>query len=270
LDGGTFSLIELLAGSKPVVLLFTHPGCGPCGELLVEAERWTQEQASHFKLVLISQGSVKENRAKLKGKKIQLLLLEKGTEVSSAYQAFGTPSALLIRPDATVGSSVASGAEAIRALVANTINESLASLVSIGIHEGEIVPPLVYPDMDGRMFSLAALRGAPTALLFWNPGCGYCQQMVSDLQVWEKRSLKDGPKLVMISAGSVEDNQKQGLKSLIVLDQNFSAGRAFGVTGTPSGLMLDADGRVVSQVAVGRQQILETILIERPVATAGL
>ena len=92
--------------------------------------------------------------------------------------------------------------------------------------------------------------------------------MLPDLQAWEKRAVKTAPKLLVISAGSVEDNRQLGLKSRIVLDQHFSAGRAFGVGGTPSGLLLDSDGRLVSKLAVGSQQILETVLTERPVATA--
>ena len=268
LDGGKFSLIDLLAGSKPLMLLFTHPGCGPCGELLPDAARWQQEQAAHFKLVLVSHGDLKENRAKLKGHELQPVLLQKETEVASAYEAYGTPNAVLIKPDGTIGSSIVSGTEAIRTLVANTINESLASLVSISIHEGEKAPPLMYPDLEGHMFSLAELRGTPTVLLFWNPGCGFCQQMLPDVQAWEKRAVKTAPKLLVISAGSVEDNRQLGLKSRIVVDQHFSAGRAFGVGGTPSGLLLDSDGRLVSKLAVGRHQILETVLTERPVATA--
>jgi peroxiredoxin len=267
LDGGNFSLVDLLGGSRPLMLLFTHPACGPCGQLLPEAARWQQEHAAHFKLVLVSEGNMKENHAKLNGHKLPVLL-QKGTEVATAYQSYSTPSAVLIKLDGTIGSSIVSGAEAIRTLVANTINESLASLVSINIHDGEKAPPLMYPDLDGYMFSLSELRGTPTALLFWNTACGFCQQMLPDLQAWENRAAKTAPKLLVISAGSVDDNRKLGLKSRIVLDQHFSAGRAFGVGGTPSGLLLDSDCRLISNVAVGRQQILETILSERRVATA--
>ena len=65
---------------------------------------------------------MKENRAKLNGHKLPVLL-QKGTEVAFAYQSYETPSAVLIKPDGTIGSSTVSGAEAIRTLVANTIND---------------------------------------------------------------------------------------------------------------------------------------------------
>jgi thiol-disulfide isomerase/thioredoxin len=130
-------------------------------------------------------------------------------------------------------------------------------LVSISVRENDIAPPPVYPDLEGNLFSLAQLRGAPSVLLFWNPGCGYCQQMLPDVQEWER--AKNGTNLLLISAGSVEDNRKTGLRSRILLDQNFSAGRAFGVGGTPSGVRLDARGRLTSKTAVGRKEILDSL-----------
>lgn len=267
LDGPNVSLAHLLEEGKPLVLLFTHPSCGPCTELMPEVAQWQGEQAAHFRLALISRGEAKENRSKMKGQKIHTVLLQKEMEASADYQAYGTPSAVLVRPNGTIGSSVAGGAEAIRTLISNTINESLAGAVPTSVREGDLVPPMVYPDLDGNMVSLGALRGTPTVLLFWHPGCGYCDQMLPDVQNWEKHTSKGGTKLLVISAGSVEDNRKLSLRSKIVLDQTFSAGRIFGAGGTPSGLLLDVDGRVVSKVAVGRPEILEAIFSDRAVAS---
>jgi hypothetical protein len=48
-----------------------------------------------------------------------------------------------------------------------------------------------------------------------------------------------------------------GLSSTIVLDEGFSAGRAFGASGTPSGVLVDAEGKIASELAVGATQVLE-------------
>jgi len=106
LDGRSVSLPDLLVGSKPVLLLFTNPNCGPCTALLTEAARWQDEQSTHFKLVLISQGSAKEKHGKIQGREFDTVLLQKEQEVSSQFRAYGTPSAVLVRPDDTIGSSV--------------------------------------------------------------------------------------------------------------------------------------------------------------------
>jgi hypothetical protein len=70
------------------------------------------------------------------------------------------------------------------------------------------------------------------------------------------RSPAGGPQLLAVSAGTVEANQALGLRSPVVLDQGFSAGRAFGATGTPSAVLVDAQGHMASSVAVGAAAVL--------------
>jgi hypothetical protein len=48
-----------------------------------------------------------------------------------------------------------------------------------------------------------------------------------------------------------------GLASTVVLDQHFSVGRTFGASGTPSAVLVDAESKVASEVAVGAPAILE-------------
>jgi hypothetical protein len=49
------------------------------------------------------------------------VLLQRDREVAQAYQIQGTPSAVLVRPDGTIGSPLAQDADAIRALVAGAV-----------------------------------------------------------------------------------------------------------------------------------------------------
>jgi methylamine dehydrogenase accessory protein MauD len=267
LDGASQSLERLRTGGKPVLLLFTNQGCGPCADLLPEIGVWQRQASPHFNLALLSQGAASENAPKIKEHEINTVLLQREREVTEAYQALATPSAVLVRPDGTIGSAVASGAEAIRSLVSNTINESLAGLVSIQLQAGDTVPPLVYPDLDGQMVKLSQLRGKPGIFLFWNPGCGFCQQMTEEVKLWERKLVKSKVPITIISTGTVEANRKQGFRSTLVIDQNFSAGKAFGVGGTPSALAIDADGKVASKVAVGRQEIVDSIFTSQTADT---
>jgi thiol-disulfide isomerase/thioredoxin len=48
-------------------------------------------------------------------------------------------------------------------------------------------------------------------VLFWNPGCGFCQQMLPDLKQWESNPPEEAPKLLLVSAGSEEVNKEMGL-----------------------------------------------------------
>ena len=65
------------------------------------------------------------------------------------------------------------------------------------------------------------------------------------------------PKLVFVSAGTEEVNRQMGLASTVVLDQQFSVGRTFGASGTPSAMLVDAEGKIASEVAVGAPAVLQ-------------
>ena len=112
-------------------------------------------------------------------------------------------------------------------------------------------PTLQLPDLTGKILDLSEFRGQRTLLLFWNPSCGFCEQMLPELRQWEERPPADAPRLLVISTGTVEANRAQGLQAPVLLDQNFSVGPRFGVGGTPSAVLVDADGKLASQVGIG-------------------
>jgi hypothetical protein len=80
---------------------------------------------------------------------------------------------------------------------------------------------------------------------------------VPDLKEWESEVPDGAPTLLVVSAGSEEANREMGLTSPVLLDQSFAAGRAFGASGTPSAVLVDAEGKVSSEVAVGSPAVLE-------------
>ena len=44
------------------------------------------------------------------------------------------------------------------------------------------------PGLDGKTVDLASFRGSPTAILFWNPNCGYCRQVLERVRAWESEN----------------------------------------------------------------------------------
>jgi peroxiredoxin len=202
--------------------------------------------------------------------------------VSEAYEVRGTPSAVLISPDGKVASPVAGGAEGIRGLLSYAVGEraqlpmqphqpqtegqpcpncgkvhAAAPTVEAAQRVGEEAPEVKLPDLEGNTVELADFRGEKTLVLFWNTGCGFCQQMLPDLKEWETNTPEDAPRLLVISAGSEEANKEMGLASPVLLDQQFAVGRAFRASGTPSAVLVDAEGKVASEVAVGAPAVLE-------------
>ena len=117
LEGERVTLDSLRSSGKPVLLLFTEPGCEYCRELLPEVGRWQDKLADELTIALISCDDPKENRAMSNEHGLSRVLLEDDWEVSEVYRVTGTPSAVLVEPDGTIGSFLAESAEDIEALV---------------------------------------------------------------------------------------------------------------------------------------------------------
>ena len=124
LEGEEVTLDSLRSPGRPVLLLFTEPGCAYCTELLPEVGRWQDELADELTIALISCDDPKENRAMSNEHGLSRVLLEDDWEVSEAYLVSGTPSAVLVEPDGTIGSSLAESAEEIEALVSQAAKGS--------------------------------------------------------------------------------------------------------------------------------------------------
>jgi thiol-disulfide isomerase/thioredoxin len=249
-----------------------------------EIGRWQRNYVAAFTMAVISRGTAAAAQLKTSAHGITSVLLQQDNEVSRTYQAHGTPSAVIVRPNGTIGSPLAAGGDAIRALVTKEAGGDLQLLPPVpviggnganGHHHGhdhlaplasadsttrpnmgDMAPPLQLPDLNGQHVNLPQFLGNRTLVLFWNPGCGYCQQMLPDLRAWEEAKLEGAPKLLVVSTGSVEANRALGLHSPILLEPSFSAGVAFGVSGTPSAVLVDAQGKIASPVAVGAQAVL--------------
>jgi peroxiredoxin len=278
LDGRTWTLDDLRTGGQPLLLLFADPGCGPCTALLPEVGRWRRDHEATLTLALISRGTPEANRAQLAEHGIAPVLLQRDYEVAGAYHALMTPSAVLVRPDGTIGSTVASGAEAIRALMAPATGYGFvplpmappapgqangpghhrhrAAVRPAGLKVGDMAPAIQLSDVYGRALEWADFRGSPVVVLFWNPGCGFCRQMLSLLKAWEANRPEPTPRLLVVSTGSAEENRAMALKSPVVLDQSFGTGRLFGANGTPMAVLIDANGRLASDVAAGADAVL--------------
>jgi peroxiredoxin len=122
---------------------------------------------------------------------------------------------------------------------------------------GESAPDFSLPDLSGQTVRLSDFRGSPTLVLFWRPSCGFCQRMLEDLKAWEAQPPEGAPRLLVVSTDSVESNQAMGLRSPVLLDkEGMSIGRLFGATGTPMAVLVDAEGKVASELAAGAPAVL--------------
>jgi peroxiredoxin/uncharacterized membrane protein YphA (DoxX/SURF4 family) len=278
------ALDDLLALGKSVLLLFVSPTCSPCKSLLPHIRAWQRDYSDHLTVALLSKGSEKDVQAKIAKYEARYLLLQGESSVADEYQAKWTPAAVLIDRSGRIASEVAAGDEAIRALVTHAVATSDAPAVAqngnnrlrvkVGsslFKVGEPAPRFALSDLANNEVDLNDLLGRDTLLLFWNPGCGYCQKMADDLKRWEARPSKNAPQVVFISTGEREAVKKEseGFQSLFLHDPDSDIMPLFGANGTPSAVLLDAEGHIRSSLAVGEKNILALLgvrKVELPIA----
>jgi hypothetical protein len=80
--------------------------------------------------------------------------------------------------------------------------------------------------------------------------------MLDDLKAWEAHPPQWAPHLLVVSTGTVEANRALGLRAPVLLDQQLTAGRQFGASGTPMAVLLDAEGRIASELVAGAPAVL--------------
>jgi hypothetical protein len=61
---------------------------------------------------------------------------------------------------------------------------------------------------------------------------------------------------LVVSRGTVEENRALGLRAPVLLDQDAQVMSAFGASGTPNAVLVDAQGKVASEVLIGAPPIL--------------
>jgi peroxiredoxin len=267
-SGETVTLEDLLASERSSLLVFVDPDCSPCQSLMADFERWEHELGEKLTLALVSRGKAAENRRKF-GFDHRRVLLQTKSEVAELYQCSGTPAAVLISPAGYVQSDLGIGTEGIKKLVNLAVANALTPTTDSDRVRGRIVseharaglgrdvPAFSLADLEGNVMTDADLDGSPTLLVFWNPNCTYCVTMLEDLHRLEARRDDSKYRLVFISTGTSDANRSMNLHSRILMDSEFSLGRALGVAGTPSAALVDSNRRIASTVAVGASAVLE-------------
>jgi thiol-disulfide isomerase/thioredoxin len=304
LNGQQVALDELRAAGRPVLLLFIDSGCGACSLLLPKVARWQREVADHFTLVTLASGNVADVRAKAEIHALANVVHLGEEDLTGAYSVQGIPGAVLVQPDGWIRRPVANGPEAVQSLVAEltgttvtplyrspTVDESAPSgtcsggtlgAIDVGVaadstvtstpaplRVGDSVLHVSLADASDSPIRFASFLGNPTVVLFWNPGCPYCQQMLPALQTWEAHPPPGAPRLLVVSAGTADAVGNIGLKVPVAFDPEATAAAALGRQGTPSAILIDAEGRIASPVQLGSQGVLSLagahVLTDAPV-----
>jgi peroxiredoxin/uncharacterized membrane protein len=267
IDGKLATLRDLIEPGKQLLLVFIQIGCGPCTSMIPSIRRWQIVYSSVMTVVVISNATRDASGKKIGDLEPNTLFAQKDSEVFNAYQSAGTPSAIIIDNNGRIRSRLAQGPVEIEALVRTSTATALARLYpEVGI--GSSLPDLAVQKLSGEITPLSTFCGNKLLILFWNPSCGYCSRIRERLADWENRTGGGNTSVLIVSQGSVKANEQIGLRSPIVLDDDFLLGRVFGATGTPSAVLVDERGLVASAIVVGGDQVLSLLEAGRLVSLA--
>ena len=277
---------------RNVLLIFFNPQCGYCTKMAPDLAALPEGGGDRPVPVVVSTGDAQENRKLVEQYGIRcLVLLQEEMEIASKFHAQGTPMGYRIDKAGRIASELTVGAEPLLKLAATIVadqNEagctgngsasrrgkgdpSLARsrLNRNGLKAGAPAPVFRLPRVDGGELSLADLRGGRVLLVFSDPDCGPCDELAPRLQ--EIHLRRPDLQVLVVSRRDVEANRAKvatlGLTFPIVLQRQWEISLQYAMFATPVGYLIDEQGILASDVAVGVGPILA--LADEPVRDSG-
>jgi peroxiredoxin len=267
---------------KDLLLVFFSPKCGFCTKMAVDLAALPTEGANGRPIpVIVTNGDADENRKLVEQFGIRaVVLLQEQMKVAALYRAHGTPTGYRIDAEGRIASELAVGAEALLKL-ANLIalqpaaaktngndaamngkqpHPSLAKsrINRSGLKAGTVAPEFRLPRVEGGELALADMRGKRVLLVFSDPSCGPCDDLAPRLQ--DLHLQRPDFSVLVISRRDAEATRAKakalGLTFPIVMQKQWEISLKYGMFATPIGYLIDEQGIIVNDVAVGINPIL--------------
>jgi methylamine dehydrogenase accessory protein MauD len=260
LSGKSVSLSGLLGTGRPLLLVFTAPDCGPASTLLAKVGRWQREEAA-LTVVVVTTGDPEEVRRRAEQLELGRVLLAPDSELAEAYEVSEVPAAVLVSPGGLLASAAVAGAGPIERLVdyvrrhsagesSNSPGTDLLERERLGVE----LPQVTLAALEGEPVDLSMLESR-SVLLFWDPRCAFCRDMLPSLLAAEADRPAESPPVIVVARGDEAENRSQGLASRLLLDPTSAVAGTLGIAGTPMAVVVERR-RVASAVAAGAERVL--------------
>ncbi|MFI1915902.1 MauE/DoxX family redox-associated membrane protein [Nocardia sp. NPDC020380] len=161
----------------------------------------------------------------------------------------------------------------LRTLRRKVDEQVLSTLGGEGLPPGAVAPEFEVLNTAGGRAGLdeLLLPGKALLLVFVHPACEMCAALARELPRWQART-SEVLTIAVLGNGDVDEHAEwglaQGLGDIPVLvQQGNEAALRYRVRGTPSGVLIDAEGRVSAPVARGAMAVRDLII--RTKRTAG-
>ncbi|HMQ03383.1 MAG TPA: thioredoxin fold domain-containing protein [Pyrinomonadaceae bacterium] len=262
LDETSVSVTDLLDSQKPKLFLFVGANCAPCEGLMPEIEEWEQELSGRLQFVFVSHGSIKENGEKF-GRMDRSVYIENDRALAMSVNAKWTPTALLVDAKGNIASHIAAGDVAIRRLIeqikVRDLEQEFTYFLGMNGHRrpniGEAIPEFSLTDISGKEIKREDLIGRRTLIAFSSPTCGHCARLMKQIKDWEAIRNEGDPQMLIFTDGEAEQEQKLGLSTPMISDKDYRNASRFGMRGVPSAVLVDETGTIITEAAIGPDNI---------------
>ena len=148
----------------------------------------------------------------------------------------------------------------VEALEASLRELSAAPRATAGLPAGSPAPDFELADAAGIRHTLAGYRGKPVLLVFFDPKCGFCLEMVPRLAALPADGAGGRPIPVVVTAGGPAANadwvRRAGVRCPVLFDDHDRVAGHYRIDGTPTGYLIGPDGMIASGLAVGADALL--------------
>lgn len=133
-----------------------------------------------------------------------------------------------------------------------------------GLPPGTLVPDFDLPLLSGGRAILRSFRGRRVVLVFFDPACGFCRELLPRLaEVTSAEPSESRPTTLLLAMGDVERVrqlvEEHGLTVPVLLQDESGIATILEVRGTPTAYLLDEEGATVGELAVGAEDVLARV-----------
>jgi peroxiredoxin len=115
------------------------------------------------------------------------------------------------------------------------------------------------PALDGGTVNLEDYRGRKVLLVFSDPHCGPCEELAPHLVRIHRQHRDDGLAVLMVTRGDLEENRgkadRHGFEFPVAVQDRWNLSKEFGIFAMPVAFLIDEEGMIVRDVALGVAEI---------------
>ncbi len=260
MNGERLSVHDVFRPGIPVLFIFVGPSCVPCGVLSDTFEEWSDSLQWKARVVLISSGGHALNTEKFGTINFSRMLLQEKDVANEAFSIHWTPAAVVVGHDKRIASRTVFGDAAMSGLVRGLEASEVAQPYYIGESGdpliesfGKKLPEFELAKLDGSIVKNTDFEGRKTLIIFWSLTCSFCEEIL--LEIKQDGFASTDFELLVFADGDLRKLKAAGISGLLVHDPADQISRMLGKQGTPSAILVDENGIIISETAQAAPRI---------------